>query len=210
MQGVGGVRRRKGGAAYPSLRSLHWGCPEARPHPNLTLTLVLPTLCSWINLKIEKTADSGRTHWRGARVATTWKMPLRDQAPPPGTVEDRHLGPAVSTRQALLSRGSRYHRGPGVEGTELPPRSSDTVSLRMATTWTQATKTSTRIVRPRIMIDDNQTPACVPWPQHNAGGRGTRQQKELYGNTRVARSTRTLGGSLGNAQSPKQVVYTSH
>lgn len=26
----------------------------------------------------------------------------------------------------------------------------------------------------------NQTPACVPWPQHNAGGRGTRQQKELY------------------------------
>ena len=56
----------------------------------------------------------------------------------------------------------------------------------------------------------NPTPACVLWPQHNAGGRGTRQQKELYGNARVARSTRTLGGSLGNAQSPKQVVYTSH
>ena len=62
----------------------------SKAHPDLTLTLVLPLLCSRINLKIEKTAEmSGRTHWRGARVVLMGRCHSGTRHRLPGMAEDR-------------------------------------------------------------------------------------------------------------------------
>lgn len=106
MQG-GGVRGRKGEEGLSQPEELTLGLSQgSKAHPNLTLTLVLPILCSRINLKIEKTAEiGGRTHWRGARVAMTGRCRSGTRAGHQGRWKTE-TGPVVSTGQALLSRGS--------------------------------------------------------------------------------------------------------
>ena len=135
----------------------------------------------------------------------TGKMPSWDPAPAWGPAGEKGLahrwGPGlwVLLRRCRKSR-LQVTKDVGVKETE--PLSSEAVTprpLRWTHHPTWDTKTSTRTVKTQNNDRPaDQTPDCVPRPQHCAGGRRTRHQKKLYAHTgtHAAQSTATGGGSV--------------